>query len=321
MIVNEISVLDGIAPGTAQASKALVLNSSSNISGIASLVATGLTGTLQTAAQPNITSVGTLTSLTFSGGISGATNISASGTINLSRVVNCNNSTYASSPLSGSLAVSGGVGIQRNIAIGGIAYSTSQWAVLGVQYQARSTTYTDTSSAAGATIASSVISSGTNTKISNSYSLWVASGNVLVGDSSASSSTTTGALVVSGGVGVGGQLTASTTAGTLQTAAKPNITSVGTLASLTVSGGLTVSTLIGTLQTTGQSNITSFGTLSQPYRVWCAVSQYYSRDAINPSTANITSVGMLTSLDVSGALTASTVAGTIQTAAQPISPL
>ncbi|GMF39275.1 unnamed protein product [Phytophthora fragariaefolia] len=307
----EIGVLDGVIAGTAQASKALVLNGSASISGIAPLSATSLTGTLQTAAQPNITSVGTLTSLALSGGISGVSTFSASGTINLGGIVNCNNSAYAASPLSGSLVVSGGLGIQKNIAIGGIASSSTQWALLGIQYQSRATTYTDTSSTA--TVASSVISSygqptiastnsititraatiyienapaqGTNTTITNSYSLWVSAGKVLLGDSTSSSSTTTGALVVSGGLGVGGQLSASTIAGTIQTAAQPNITSIGTLSSLTVSGALSASTLTGTLQTAAQPNITSIGTLA--------------------------------SLSVSGALTASTLTGTLQTAAQP----
>ncbi|GMF32542.1 unnamed protein product [Phytophthora fragariaefolia] len=287
---SEISVLDGAVAGTAAPSNALVLNGSSNISGIGSLSTTSLAGTLQTAAQPNITSVGTLTSLSLSGGISGATTISASGTINLSGIVNCNNSIYASSPLSGSLIVSGGVGIQKNIAIGGIASSSSQWTLLGIQYEARAKTYTDTSYLAGATVASSVISSygqptiastnsititrattvyiensvasSTNMTITNPYSLWIANGKVLLGDTSVSSSTSTGALVVSGGVGIGGQLTASTIAGTLQTAAQPNITSLGTLSSLTVSGGLSSATITGTIQTSSQPNITSLGDLT-----------------------------------------------------------
>ena len=59
----EIGVIDGVTAGTAAASKALVLNSSSNISGINSLTATNLTGTLQTTAQPNISSLGTQTSI------------------------------------------------------------------------------------------------------------------------------------------------------------------------------------------------------------------------------------------------------------------
>lgn len=56
-----------VTPGTASVSKALVLDSSGSISSINSLSATSLTGQLQTPAQPNITSVGTLTSLTVSG--------------------------------------------------------------------------------------------------------------------------------------------------------------------------------------------------------------------------------------------------------------
>ncbi|GMG16389.1 unnamed protein product [Phytophthora fragariaefolia] len=337
---SEISVLDGAIAGTAAPSKALVLNGSSSISGISSLSATSLTGTLQTAAQPNIASVGILASLTMSGSISGATSISASGTINLSGIVNCNNSTYASSPLSGSLIVSGGVGIQKNIAIGGIASSSSQWALLGIQYQARATTYTDTSSLAGATVASSVISSygqptiastnsitisraatvyiensvasSTNTTITNSYSLWIANGKVLLGDTSVSSSTTTGALVVSGGLGVGGQLSASTIAGTIQTAAQPNITSIGTLSSLTVSGGLSASTLTETLQTTSQPNITSIGTLASLSVSGGLSASTLTRTLQTASQPNITSIGTLTSLDVSGFIS-----GTLSTADQP----
>ncbi|GMG15807.1 unnamed protein product [Phytophthora fragariaefolia] len=285
---SEISVLDGVSPGTAQASKALVLNSSMNISGIGSLSATTLSGTLQTAAQPNITSVGTLTSLALSGGISGVTSISASGTINLSGIVNCNNSTYAASPLSGSLVVSGGVGIQTNIAIGGIASASSQWGALGVQYQSRSTTYTDTSTAGGSTVASSVISSYAQATISSR------------------------ALVVSGGVGVGGQLTASTIAGTIQTAAQPNITSIGTLASLSVSGVLSASTIAGTIQTAAQPNITSIGTLAS-----LSVSGVLSASTLTgtlqtAAQPNITTIGTLTSLTVSGSID-----GTLSTAAQP----
>ncbi len=56
-----------VTAGTAANGKSLVLSSTGTISGIASLSATSLTGTLQTAAQPNITSVGTLTGATITG--------------------------------------------------------------------------------------------------------------------------------------------------------------------------------------------------------------------------------------------------------------
>ena len=64
-------------PGTASASKALILDGSFNITGISTLTATTLAGTLSTAAQPNITSVGTLSSLTLSGAINGVTTLTA----------------------------------------------------------------------------------------------------------------------------------------------------------------------------------------------------------------------------------------------------
>jgi len=60
------SFLDGISPGTAANNKALVLNGSGSIATIASLTATNIYGSIKTAAQPNITSVGTLSGLTLS---------------------------------------------------------------------------------------------------------------------------------------------------------------------------------------------------------------------------------------------------------------
>ncbi|GMF37571.1 unnamed protein product [Phytophthora lilii] len=59
----------GITPGTAAINKALVLGPSGEIGTISSLTATSITGTLQTAAQPNITSVGTLSALTIGGNL------------------------------------------------------------------------------------------------------------------------------------------------------------------------------------------------------------------------------------------------------------
>ena len=52
-------------------------------------------------------------------------------------------------------------------------------------------------------------------------------------------------------------LTATNITGTIQTAAQPNITSLGTLSSLSVSGSIS-----GTLSTASQPNITSLGTLT-----------------------------------------------------------
>lgn len=78
-----------------------------------------------------------------------------------------------------------------------------------------------------------------------------------------STSKTSGALQVAGGAGIGGDLWATNItatgnlAGTLTTPAQTNITSVGTLTSLTVAGEIS-----GVLATSTQPNITSVGTLS-----------------------------------------------------------
>jgi hypothetical protein len=61
---NDITTL-----GIAQESKTLVLDSNKDISGIRNLTATNLSGTIQTAGQPNITSLGTLVSLTANGNV------------------------------------------------------------------------------------------------------------------------------------------------------------------------------------------------------------------------------------------------------------
>jgi hypothetical protein len=119
--IEELSVLDGLTattaelnyndlttgPGTAEPSKTLVLNSSSNISGINTLNATTLGGTLSTASQPNITSLGTLTSLSLSGALSGVTTLDASG------IVTFTDTTASTSPTVGALKLSGGLSISN----------------------------------------------------------------------------------------------------------------------------------------------------------------------------------------------------------------
>ena len=73
----ELNYTDVSTIGTADPGKALVTDLNKDIGGIRNLSATNLTGTLQTAAQPNVTSVGTLTSLAVTGNVSAA-NVTAS---------------------------------------------------------------------------------------------------------------------------------------------------------------------------------------------------------------------------------------------------
>ncbi|GMF30094.1 unnamed protein product [Phytophthora lilii] len=62
--------LSGVIAGTALYSKALILDSSGNISGINRFGASTITGTLQTGFQPNKTSLGSLSGLMIDGNLS-----------------------------------------------------------------------------------------------------------------------------------------------------------------------------------------------------------------------------------------------------------
>lgn len=101
-------------------------------------------------------------------------------------------------------------------------------------------------SSGGLTVAPSVqgtinnVSVGATTRASGAFTTLTANNSVSFTANTASSSTGTGTLVVTGGIGVSGQVTATNLAGTLQTAAQPNITSVGTLSSLSITNGGTV---------------------------------------------------------------------------------
>ncbi|KUF82741.1 hypothetical protein AM587_10006218 [Phytophthora nicotianae] len=88
-------------------------------------------------------------------------------------------------------------------------------------------------------------------------------------------------------------LTATNLIGTFQTAAQPNITSVGPLSSLTVSGNI-----YGTLTTAMQPNITSVGTLSS-----LTVSGNISGTLATAPQPNMTSLGTITGLTSSGNIT------------------
>ena len=180
-----------------------------------------LTGTLSTAAQTNITSIGTLTGLTSSG------------------VVSITNSTQSSSTATGALQVTGGIGVQGNVWVGGNLYvanliSTTQSTLVIqdslVYLQSPTPTgvynydigfYSDYS--APYYVHTGVVRNNTSntwTFFSNVQSEpsattinWsdagiiydtVKAGAVIIANSTASTSTSSGALQVSGGAGIAG---------------------------------------------------------------------------------------------------------------------
>ena len=219
-----------------------------NISGANVISANLFTGTLTTAAQPNITSVGTLTSLDVTG------NISANFFIG-------NGSQLTGITAVSAAAVSNGT---SNVSIP----AANGNVLISVAGNANIVTVTGT----GVNVAGTLNATG-NANVGNIGATNGVFTNVTGNGSGLSS--ITGANVTGevgfaavansvAGANVSGQVGNALVAGTVYTAAQPNITSVGTLTSLTVSGALQSgdTTIAGNLTVTGttttvNSNVTS----------------------------------------------------------------
>ena len=188
-------------------------NNLSNIQGanVTGTVAAATTaGTVTTAAQPNITSVGTLTSLAVTGNAS-AGNLNTAGAVVASTLTS--NVTTGTAPLT--------------------VTSTTRVANLNVNYA----NVADFISVAAGTGNNFLIfanaATGNITELTSTGLIANLSNN------SITATTFVGAL--------SGAATSATTAGTVTTNAQPNITSVGTLTSLAVTGNVTAANFIGNL--------------------------------------------------------------------------
>jgi len=263
---NQINYNNITTPGIAQASRTLVLNSSSNITNINSLsattlAATTLTGTISTASQPNITSLGTLSSLVLGGAISGVTNLSLSGTITGATNISATNLTgtiqTSSQPSITSLGTLSNLTVTNNITTGSI--STTSLTVDGTNI---TTALSNIAVLSGINIGQAVAS------------------KALVVDASRNIGNINGITTTS--------ITATNISGIIQTTSQPNITSLGSLTGLVFASNSSITNLTNLSMTgtiTGASNI-SATTLSGLLT--------------NPNQTNITSVGTLSNLLVSG---------------------
>ena len=286
------------------------------------LSATLLTGTLTTAAQPNITSVGTLTSLIVSGQLSAndiatfgttgdAMNITGAGNTNVNGaggLINIAAAQGNGTGAGGALTLVSGSANSSGNAAGGVAtltagnaYGQGQGGTVGIYSGASSNTYGalggnvvitggtydgaggditvsggnaagqdhvggDITIKAGPSTGSAIVGKiifQTSTPGSTGNTVQTLSDRVIIDDTqmnvrftTASSSTTTGALEVAGGVGVGGNVYAAAFYG-----AATGLTSIpGANVSGTVANATHASTA-NTVTNAAQSNITSLGTL------------------------------------------------------------
>ena len=236
-----------------------------------------LAGSVTTASQSNITSVGTLTGLTVSGliiatatGIKTANIQDSTGTITIT-------TKYNSNP--------GDVGITGNVTVGvgGAANITANGNVTANYFLGNGSSL---SALTGANI------TGWAPNANNA--------NYLGGVVATSYLQTTGtgsSLTAINGANVTGQVANALVAGTVYTAAQPSITSVGTLTTLVVGNSTANSTFgNGTIVLTSAGNITGGNLLSASYLSGVLTTA-------SSSQPNITSVGTLTDLIISGNLT------------------
>ncbi len=191
-----------------------------------------LNGTISTVAQPNITSLGVLTGLNING------------------AVNINSTIDSSSLTTGSLIISGGIGVAKNINIGGSLVAPK---ICGIIYT---------------TAQPNITSLGTLTNLTVSGSI-----NGTLSTAAQPNITSLGTLT---SLNISGNINAVSLSGTISTSAQPNITSIGTLTGLMVSGCATINnslnvssnaTIIGNLNVNGSAVISTLTSASNNINV------------------------------------------------------
>jgi hypothetical protein len=244
-----------------------------NVAGGNLVSANFLQGTLITGAQPNITSIGTLASLSVTGNIT-AGNINTAGTISANTIINIFSYQGSSATITGN--IQGG-----NLLTGGLISATGN--ITGSQLISTVATGTppivvsSTTRVANLNVDYANVADFINVNLVSTGTFYPVLGNATSGNIAESANANLSFNAATGA------LSATLFTGTLTTGAQPNITSTGTLSSLSVTGnanvgnlgtaGLITATgnitggnisgtlLTGTLTTGAQPNITSTGTL------------------------------------------------------------
>jgi hypothetical protein len=242
--------------GTGPLTYAGAFTATGNISG-GNLSGTSISGTLTTAAQTNITSVGTLSSLTVTANVAGG-NITSGGNVVVTGNVSGGNVAASTNVYSFATMQAVGNITGGNLITGAQVVATGNITGGNVNTAGKVTASTLQSNVATGTAPLTVASTTVVTNLNADLldGLHQASTNtvstVVSRDSSGNFAAGTITATLSG---------AATTAGTVTTAAQPNITSVGTLSSLSVTGNITSSTgYVGTVYTNSIINTGANGT-------------------------------------------------------------
>lgn len=342
---SELNAIHAITPGTAAANKALVPDADVNISDINTISASQLSGTVVTGDQPNITSVGTLTSLTISGLVS-IPNIS--GTIESASQPNITSvGTLASLNVSGTVtaptvntsqvATEGAVEATH---LGGTLVTPAQPNITSVgsltRLKVNHAVIANTLSGRVQTPEQKVITKvGTLSSLSVLGPLIIkdnlrVNGILIAGPDQGLRATyftniTPGiasiskALLLSETLTIGGIVLASASqlTGSLTTAPQPGITQLGTLSSLTVTNAISANSLMGTLMTNSQNAITQLGTLGSLAVTGSVTALSLTGTLASGPQSAITQIGTINSLTVTNRITCNELTGTLTAMPQP----
>ena len=237
-------------------------------------------GTVTTAAQPNITSVGTLSGLTSTGtvNLTGASNVALGPVANV-HITGGTNGQYLSTDGSGTLSWS-----TISVSSSSISNGNSNVNIPAANGNVNI-------SAVGNANVLIVTGTGVNVAGTANFTGNLTAGNFIAGSGSG------------GNLSGANNISANTFTGTLTTAAQPNITSVGTLTSLAVTGNITSGNAnLGNAVTANffigsGANLTSIpaGNISGQVANALVAGTVYTN-----AQPNITSVGTLTSANVTG---------------------
>ena len=270
-------------------------------------------GTVTTNAQPNITSVGTLTGLTSNGVV----NFANTSNVTLGNVSNL----HISGGIANYVLKTDGAG---NLSWGEVATGIPTTVENGTSNIVIATNGNIEAAVSGN--ANVLVLTGTGAKVTGTIST---TGNANVGNLGANSGIFTGALTAVN-ANLGNVVTANYVTGTLTTAAQPNVTSVGTLTSLGVNGTVTaVAFTANTGVFTGNgSGLSAIAGANVTGTVSSASSATTAGTVTTNAQPNITSVGTLSSLGVTGnissgnlTVTSNISAGNITVGADPTTNL
>jgi hypothetical protein len=273
-----------------------------------------VSGTVLTAAQPNITTIGTLGNLVVTSNIT-AGRLTA--TVIAGTLTNGVQAGITGVGTLGSLNVTG------NASIGNVSGTTGEFVnIVGNLLTAAQPNITSVGTLDALVVTGNIDSGNINTLNANIATNRLAANTVsgTLITPVQTNITRVGTLVnlavtgntVSGNVTTSGTVQAAGFSGTVLTASQPNITTVGNLTSLTVTGNLSV---IGNIINSNASAIV-IGTVVTDFAVAnTIISSNIVGSLFTAAQPNITSVGTLTSITTSGNLVASNVIANTQISA------